>query len=76
VVTNSTVDGVLSALFAILIIVVILDAMRIWVRAIRAGGLPTTEVPPVESHLYAPSGLFAERPGRFDRTEEPVGAAP
>jgi carbon starvation protein len=75
VVTNSTVDGVLSALFAILIIVVILDAMRIWVRAIRAGGLPTTEVPAVESHLYAPPGLL-ERSGRFDRAEEPVGAAP
>jgi carbon starvation protein len=76
VVTNSTVDGVLAALFAILIIVVILDAIRIWVHAIRAGGLPTTETPPVESHLYAPSGLFPERSGRFDREREPVGAAP
>ncbi|WP_028061445.1 carbon starvation CstA family protein [Candidatus Solirubrobacter pratensis] len=75
VVTNSMVDGVLSALFAILIVVVILDAMRIWVRAVRAGSLPTTEVPPVESHLHAPSGLFPDRSGRFDRTEEPVGAA-
>src|SRR3954469_3069424 len=75
VVTNSTVDGVLSALFAILIVVVILDAMRIWVRAVRAGSLPTTEVPPVESHLQAPSGLF-ERSGRFERGEQPVGAAP
>src|SRR3954453_16970675 len=37
VVTNSTVDGVLAALFAILIVIVILDAMRIWVKAIRAG---------------------------------------
>jgi carbon starvation protein len=59
VVTNSTVDGVLSALFAILIIVVIADAARICVKAIRAGGsLPTTEVAPSESHLRAPSGLF------------------
>jgi carbon starvation protein len=75
VVTNSTVDGVLAAFFAILILVVIGDAMRIWVRAVRAGGLPTTEVSPVESHLYAPPGLFPERAGRFDRVEEPVGAA-
>jgi carbon starvation protein len=73
VVTNSTVDGVLAALFAILIVIVILDAMRIWVKTVRAGGsLPTTEVPFVESHLTAPSGLS----GRFDRTEEPVGVAP
>ncbi len=59
VVTNSTVDGVLAALFAVLVIVVILDAMRIWVRAIRARRpLPTTEVPFVESKLVAPAGLF------------------
>jgi carbon starvation protein len=76
VVTNSTVDGILAALFAILIVIVILDAMRVWVKAIRAGSLPTTEVPKVESHLYAPSGLF-ERSGRFEREEQPaVGAAP
>ena len=59
VVTNSTVDGILAAIFAILVIVVILDASRVWVRAIRARApLPTTEVEPVESHLVAPAGLF------------------
>jgi carbon starvation protein len=59
VVTNSTVDGVLAAIFALLIIVVILDAARIWVKAIRAREpLPTTEVDRVESHLFAPAGLF------------------
>ncbi|MEA2178620.1 MAG: carbon starvation protein [Solirubrobacteraceae bacterium] len=59
VVTNSTVDGILAAIFAVLIIVVILDAARIWVKAIRAREpLPTTEVEPVESHLVAPAGLF------------------
>jgi carbon starvation protein len=59
VVTNSTVDGVLAALFAVLIIVVILDAMRVWVRAIRVREpLPSTEAPFVESKLVAPAGLF------------------
>ena len=59
VVTNSTVDGILAALFATMIIVVILDASRIWVKAIRAGGsLPTTETPFVESKLWAPAGLI------------------
>ncbi|HET6548766.1 MAG TPA: carbon starvation CstA family protein, partial [Solirubrobacter sp.] len=62
IVTNSTVDGVLAALFAILIIVVILDAARICVRAVRSREpLPNTEVPPAESHLRAPSGLFTRR---------------
>jgi hypothetical protein len=36
VVTNSTVDGVLAALFAVMIIIVIADASRIWVKGIRA----------------------------------------
>jgi carbon starvation protein len=59
VVTNSTVDGILAALFAILIIVVIADASRIWLKAIRARApLPSTETAPVESRLVAPSGLF------------------
>ena len=59
VVTNSTVDGVLSVLFASLIIIVILDASRIWIKAIRAREpLPTTETPFVESKLWAPAGLL------------------
>src|SRR5215216_5915473 len=59
VVTNSTVDGVLAALFAVLIIVVILDAARVWVKAIRAREpLATTEAPEVESRIVAPAGLF------------------
>ena len=83
VVTNSTVDGVLAALFAVLVIVVILDASRIWVQAIRARRpLPTTEVPFVESKLVAPAGLFPTAEERAvlaevngDGTErEPVGS--
>jgi carbon starvation protein len=59
IVTNSTVDGVLAALFAILIIVVIADASRIWIRTIRAGRpAELTETPAQPSHLVAPSGLF------------------
>ena len=59
IVTNSTVDGILAALFATLIIVVILDASRIWIKAIRAREpLPSTEVEYVESKIVAPAGLF------------------
>ncbi|MGH2967920.1 MAG: carbon starvation CstA family protein [Solirubrobacteraceae bacterium] len=59
VVTNSTVDGVLAALFAVLIVVVILDASRVWVRAIRARApLPDTEVPAVPARILAPAGMF------------------
>jgi carbon starvation protein len=59
VVTNSTVDGVLCALFAVLIIIVLLDAARVCLKAVRArGGLPTAETPHVESQLFAPAGLI------------------
>ncbi|MFI0463729.1 carbon starvation CstA family protein [Saccharopolyspora sp. 5N102] len=59
VVVNSTVDGVLSILFALLIVIVLLDAVRVWIKALRAGApLPDTEVPHVESKLFAPSGLI------------------
>jgi carbon starvation protein len=59
VVTNSTVDGVLAAFFAILVVIVIVDAARVWIRALRSSTpLPTTEVPHTESLITAPSGLL------------------
>ncbi|MFG2029508.1 carbon starvation CstA family protein [Streptomyces sp. NPDC048825] len=55
VVTNSTVDGVLIALFLLLVAVVIVNAAVVCVRAIRApGSLPTTEAPYVESRIDIP----------------------
>jgi carbon starvation protein len=59
VVLNSTVDGLLAAFFAVLIIIVIASSAVVWVRAIRAGGsLPTTEVPYQRSRIVAPAGLW------------------
>jgi carbon starvation protein len=60
VVTNATVDGVLSALFAVLIIIVILDSFRIWVKALSSREpLPMMESPVVLSQIVAPAGLWA-----------------
>jgi carbon starvation protein len=60
VVTNSTVDGVLSVLFAVLIIVVVVDAARVWIQALRLPvALPSTEASFVESKIVAPAGLIA-----------------
>ncbi|MEO3799394.1 carbon starvation CstA 5TM domain-containing protein [Nonomuraea sp. B1E8] len=65
IVLNSTVDGILAALFAILIIVVIMDALRVWIRVIRSGEtLPTAEAPYEESKIFAPAGLIATREER------------
>ena len=61
IITNSTVNGTLQATFALLTLAVVVNAALIWVKAIRAGGLPTTEVPKVESDLVAPSDFFATK---------------
>ena len=59
IITNSTVNGSIQALFALLVVVVVANALLIWARALREGGLPTTEVPATESRLVAPSDFFA-----------------
>ncbi|HTW14951.1 MAG TPA: carbon starvation CstA family protein [Nocardioides sp.] len=61
VITNSTVNGVLQASFAVLVLVIVANAALIWIRAIRAGTLPTTEVPAQPSELVAPADFFATR---------------
>jgi carbon starvation protein len=61
IVTNSTVNGVLQSVFALLVIVVAVNSIFIWVRALRAGGLPTTEVPHEPPRLVAPSDFFATK---------------
>ncbi|MFE7439598.1 carbon starvation CstA family protein [Streptomyces chartreusis] len=68
VVTNSTVDGVLAAVLALLIVVVIVDATRVCVRHIRRPALSTlSEAPYVESRITAPAGLF---PTKEEKEEE------
>ena len=59
IITNSTVNGFLQALFAILTLIVVFSAIPIWVKAFKRGGLPTTETPHVPSHLVAPSDFVA-----------------
>ena len=77
IVTNSTVDGVLAALFAILIIVIIADAARVWVGTIR-GTRPVTltEVPAQPSRLVAPSGLIATPSERAAMAARAAAASP
>jgi carbon starvation protein len=71
VVTNSTVDGFLAAFFALLVVIVIVNAAAVCWRAIRSAELlPTTEAPYVESRLRVPAGRFPAR----DEPGELVGA--
>ena len=80
VVTNSTVNGSLQAIFALLVLVVVANAFVIWFKALRAGGLPTTEVPATPSEIVAPSDFFATaeekeavREWEASRAGDPVG---
>ena len=62
VVTNSTVDGILAAFFALLVVIIIADAARVCIGALRDPSKATsTEAPYVESKLVAPSGLIPTR---------------
>ncbi|MEV7346265.1 carbon starvation CstA family protein [Streptomyces sp. NPDC093544] len=75
VVTNSTVDGVLAAVLAVLVVVVIVDAARVCIRHVRRPALSTlTETPYVKSKIIAPAGLI---PTKQEKAEEldAVGAA-
>ncbi len=59
IITNSTTNGVLQSVFALLVIVIVANAVLIWVRSLQAGSLPTTEVPHTESGIVAPADFFA-----------------
>ena len=60
VVTNSTVDGVLSILFAALIVIVLADAARACLRAWRSPTpVASSEDAAFPSTIVAPSGLVA-----------------
>ncbi len=58
IIRNSTINGVLQSVFALLVIVVVANAAVVVAKALRTGGLPTTEVPHTPSALVEPSGLF------------------
>ncbi|WP_116451461.1 carbon starvation CstA family protein [Blastococcus litoris] len=58
VIFNSTLNGILQAVFALLVLVVAAHAAVVIARAIRAGGLPTTEEPAVPSNIVEPAGLI------------------
>ncbi len=55
IVTNNTVDGVLMAIFLLLVLIVLVNCAVVCVRAVRTPEpLPTSEVPYVESRIDAP----------------------
>ncbi|HEY7054422.1 MAG TPA: carbon starvation CstA family protein [Mycobacterium sp.] len=55
---NTFIQGTLSIVFAVLVIIVFVTGVVMALRAIRGGGTALTEEKPVPSQLFAPSGLI------------------
>ncbi|MFG2649230.1 carbon starvation CstA family protein [Streptomyces sp. NPDC048436] len=71
VVTNSTVDGVLSAALALLIVIVIADAARICVKHVRdPRSSRLSEAEYVESKLIEPAGLIPTQEEKAEKAEK------
>ncbi|MFY7069671.1 carbon starvation CstA family protein [Nocardiopsis changdeensis] len=78
VVVNTTVQGTLSVLFALLVVIILADSVRVWIKALRApeGTLPITEIPYERSKTWAPDGLIPSREEReYARQLESVGGS-
>jgi carbon starvation protein len=70
VVFNTTLDTVLTALFATLIVIILVDSTRVWITALRGGTLPSgSEDPYVKSTLWAPAGLIPTKEERAAQRE-------
>ena len=62
----------------VLVIVVVINAVVVIAKALRTGGLPTTEERAVPSQLVEPAGMFAtaEEKRAIAEHERLVGAGP
>ncbi|MGH3614402.1 MAG: carbon starvation CstA family protein, partial [Pseudonocardia sp.] len=76
VVFNTTLDTALTALFAGLIVIILVDSVRVWVAALRGRPLSRgSEDPYVRSTLWAPAGLIPTRGEREIMRERELAGA-
>jgi carbon starvation protein len=59
IIRNTFIQGTLSIVFAVLVIIVFAMGVIMALRAIRGGGTPSSEVEPVPSRIFGPSGLVS-----------------
>jgi carbon starvation protein len=70
VVFNTTLDTALTALFAGLIVIILVDSIRVWIAALSGKELSGgSEDPYVESTLWAPAGLIPTKEERAYQRE-------
>jgi carbon starvation protein len=58
VIRNTFIQGSLSVIFAVLVVVVVVAGVIMALKAIRGSGRPLAEDDPVPSRIFAPSGLI------------------
>ena len=59
VIRNTFIQGTLSIVFAVLVIIVAIVGAYMCYSSIREGGMPTSEAEPVPSRIFGPRGLIA-----------------
>ncbi|MFJ4652431.1 carbon starvation CstA family protein [Nocardia sp. NPDC088792] len=64
IVFNTAVQGTLSIVFAVLVLIVAVVGVWVCIRALRNGGEPTSETPDEPSKIFAPSGFIASKAER------------
>lgn len=63
VIRNTFIQGTLSIVFAVLVLIVFITGLIMVIRSLRGtGGTPTTEDEPVPSRIFGPSGLIMTKP--------------
>ncbi|MFJ1457897.1 carbon starvation CstA family protein [Nocardia sp. N2S4-5] len=86
VVRNTFIQGTLSIIFAVLVLIVAAVGLIVCVQALRKGGGPTTESPESPSKIFGPSGFLTskaekevqrkwEEQAKTGRTDEPGAAS-
>ena len=58
VIRNTFIQGTLSVLFAVLVVIVFAAGVAVALKAIRGGGRPLSADEPVPSQIFAPSGMI------------------
>ncbi len=58
VIRNTFIQGTLSIIFALLVLIVFAAGVAMALKAIRGRGAPLAEDEPVPSRMFAPSGMF------------------
>ncbi len=61
IIRNTFIQGTLSIIYAVLVLIVVAAALWVSIKAVRSGGLPTSEPERVPSRIFAPRSFVLTR---------------